>query len=235
MPERTLLISSSFLFKLAIWGVVLAGFASLANVAVGWYGQSAKSVGHTASSEIFDISIGQDRLALAANTIRFETQRKSGKAERIDMYLTWPQLRGYSEDNKEIFDNVAASGAIIFLQISQSTMSKDMSGRFDAIYLHLVEDAPQDIKFGLKLYRFKPDAGYGDEVLLTAKREGADDYVVRCLMPTQSRPSTNGDCQRDVRLGHDLTVLYRFPVGVLGEWNHLDEAITTYLKQRLRD
>lgn len=233
MSERQSLVSRRFLVKVAMFGVVLVGAAVLANGLVGWYGRSAKAVGHTASTEIFDISIGQDRMTLAANTIRFETQRKSGTAERVDLYLTWPQLSGYSEETKSVFDDLTNTTKVVFLQISQSTMSKDMSGRFSAIYSHLVDGAPQSIKFGLKLYRFKPASGYGNEVLLTGKREGVDDYVVRCLMPEPSRPSTGGDCQRDVRLGRDLTVLYRFPVGLLSDWKALDEGITQYLKQRI--
>lgn len=237
MPERKPLVSRLFLVKLGLFSLVLAGVAAAANVAVGWYGRSAATGGHSASTDTFDVGIGQDRLKLTANTIRFESQRKNGKADRIDLYLTWPQMAGYSEENRLLFEDLAETGKIIFVQISQSTMSRDMSGRFDAIYSHLVTGAPQEIKFGLKLHRFKPDAGYGNEVLLTAKRqdgdESADDYVVRCLMPTPERPSTNGDCQRDVRLGRDLTVLYRFPVALLSQWNALDQAVTQYLKQRI--
>jgi hypothetical protein len=234
MAEKQKLVSGLLLVKSVIFLAVLAGAATVANLAVGWYGQSAKAVGHTTSSDNFDIAIGQDRLKLAANTIRFETQRKQGKTERVDMYLTWPQLAGYSEENHELFDGQTNSGKVIFLQLSQSTMSRDMSGRFEAIYSHLVLGEPQDIKYGLKLYRFKPDAGYGDEVLLTAKRDGLPDYVVRCLMPTPQRPSTSGDCQRDVRLGQDLTVLYRFPVGLLNQWQALDDGLVNYLQQRIQ-
>ncbi len=234
MPEKQKLVSGLFLVKSVVFLAVLAGAATVANLAVGWYGQSAKAVGHTTSTDNFDISIGQDRLKLAANTIRFDTQRKSGKTERVDMYLTWPQLAGYAQENQDLFDAKADSNRVIFLQLSQSTMSRDMSGRFEAIYSHLVQGEPQDIKFGLKLYRFKPDAGYGDEVLLTAKRDGLPDYVVRCLMPTPQRPSTSGDCQRDVRLGQDLTVLYRFPVSLLNQWQALDDGIVNYLQQRIQ-
>jgi len=73
----------------------------------------------------------------------------------------------------------------------------------------------------------------GDEVLLTALRQGGPDYVVRCLLPASPELATSGDCQRDIRVGRDLSVLYRFSSRHLAEWEHIDAAIAQFVETRL--
>ena len=73
--------------------------------------------------------IGQDHIRLPANTIRFEEQRRPGRTERVDLYLTWPEMNGYSNDERIRFNDATRPESLIFLNLSQSTMSRDMSGR----------------------------------------------------------------------------------------------------------
>lgn len=49
--------------------------------------------------------------------------------------------------------------ALIFLQISQSTMSRDMSGRVEPIYRHLFEGEAQPGPAGLTLHNMKQNSG----------------------------------------------------------------------------
>lgn len=198
--------------------------------------------GHTDSLEKFDIHIGLDRLNLTANTIRFREQRKSGPAERVDLYLAWPEMRGYAANLKSRFDDATGTDGLIFLQISQSTMSQDMSGRLEPIYSRLFEGAVEPGPYGLTIHRLKKDSGYGEDVILTAPAGGDRPvYTVRCLMPRSQpgRPaiaatsSSSADCQRDIRAGQDLTVLYRFSSSLLPDWNLIDAAISRFVQERV--
>jgi len=200
-----------------------------------WLGQKIALGGHTQSKEEYLIEIGQDRLALAANTIRFREQRRAGKTERVDLYLAWPEMRGYAKDLKTRFDNVSRPDSLIFLQLSQSTMSRDMSGRLEPIYQRLFDGKAESASFGLTLHHLRPDSGYGREVILTSSPTGGAPYVVRCLMPGQGEPATSGDCQRDIRVGEDLTVLYRFSSLLLRDWQHIDAAVQSFVGNHLRD
>lgn len=232
--EHLPLLSPAFIYKLAI-AVGLLGVLTLA-ISIGgrWLGERISLAGHSDSTETVTVEIGEDRIALPVNTIRFERQRRSGPAERLDLYLTWPEMRGYEPETRQRFNDVGQTASLIFMQISQSTMSRDMSGRLEPIYSHLFEGPGKSFADGLTLHHMRKETGYGEEVFLTAPRPGKPDYVVRCLLPTQAQESgTTGDCQRDVGIGKDLSVLYRFSSAHLSQWQHIDDEITRFLEARL--
>ena len=109
----------------------------------------------------------------------------------------------------------------------------DRSNSIEPIYTHLMDGAAAPYADGLMLHRLRADAGYSGEVLLTAARENAPDYAVRCVLPDSSEAATSGDCQRDIKVGKDLSVLYRFSSRHLNDWDHIDAAIRTFVEARL--
>ncbi|MEZ2127452.1 MULTISPECIES: hypothetical protein [unclassified Sinorhizobium] len=231
--EEAPLISPRFLARVTVVVAALAALTLAISVAGRWFGQHILLAGHTTSTKIVELTIGEDRLRLPENTIRFESQRRDGEAERVDLYLTWPQMQGYTAADRHRFDDISQSTGLIFVQITQGTMSRDMSGRLEPIYSHLVEGEPTNIDAGLTLRRLREDAGYTDEVLLTAPRLNEPDYAVRCMLPSAPDKATSGDCQRDIKVGKDLSVLYRFSSVQLGDWDHIDAAIRTFVEKRL--
>ena len=234
-PARHLpLLSIGVAYRLAAV-VLLLGALTIAIVVGGhWVGQRISLAGHTTSTQTFDITIGEDSLRLAANTIRFPSERIDGVTERVDLYLTLPQMQGYTDANRMDFNDISRSSSLVFLQLTQSTMSRDMSGRLEPIYAHLIDGKAFAGPHGLTAYRLRADAGYGGEVLLTAARSGKTDYVVRCLLPSEPEKATSGDCQRDVKIGNDLSLLYRFSSNRLGDWEHIDAELQAFVKTRLR-
>ncbi len=204
-------------------------------IAIGgrWIGRRISLAGHTTSTQTFAITIGEDSLRLAANTIRFPSERADGVAERVDLYLTFPQMQGYSDANSMNFNDISRSSSLVFLQLTQGTMSRDMSGRLEPIYTHLFEGAPFAGPNGLTGHRLRSDAGYAGETLLTAERLGKPDYVVRCLLPPSPEKATSADCQRDVKIGNDLSLLYRFSSRQLADWDHIDAALQQFVQTRL--
>ncbi len=235
MIEERPLISSGFVYRLAAGIVVLAALTVAISIGGHWLGGKISLAGHTTDTKPISVTVGEDTMRLAANTIRFPSERMDGAAERVDLYLTWPQMQGYSEADRMRFDDISQSSSLIFLQISQSTMSRDMSGRLEPIYSQLMDGAAHAGPFGLTAHRLRADAGYNGEVLLTAQRPGEPDYVVRCLLPPSPAMATSGDCQRDVKAGKDLSVLYRFSSNHLGDWRAMDAAVRNFVKMRLVD
>lgn len=234
-PQQELpLISQRFLRRLTIATAALLLTTLAITMGGRWLGERMALGGNTESDEILPITIGEDTLQIPANTIRFEEQRKAGKTERVDLYVTWPGMQGYSPARRASFDNIDRPDLLVFLQISQSTMSKDMSGRLQPIYAQLFDGAPLPFHDGLTLHRLRAASGYGQEVLLTAERPGKPDYAVRCLLPAAGEKPTGGDCQRDIRVGNDLTVLYRFSSTLLKDWDHIDAAIDAFVSARLK-
>lgn len=231
--EHEPLISNSFLLRALIYLAVMASLTTSLVLGGQWLGKRITLAGHTDSAEIFMLDIGRDRLKLPANVIRFDTQRRNGTAERVDLYLSWPDLGGYSHEKSALFNDLSKSRSLIFLQITQSVMSRDMSGRVEPIYSHYFTGKPENWGDGLTLHHFAPEAGYQNDVLLTASRPGETDYAVRCILPESGAGATAGDCQRDIHIGNDLSVLYRFSSNLLPQWREIDRAVSDYFGDRL--
>lgn len=231
--EHAPLISNRLLTRLTIGVAVLAGLTVAIAVAGRMLGERIALAGHTESAERIDIVIGQDQIRLPANTIRFEEQRQTGRAERADLYLTWPEMNGYSNAERARFNDSSRPEGLVFLTLSQSTMSKDMSGRLGPIYSHLFDDRPEPGPAGLILQRLKENSGYGDEVFFTGILPDGSDYAVRCMLPGEAAQSTSADCQRDIHIGRDLSVLYRFSSRLLPQWQEMEARVRGYLGQSL--
>lgn len=231
-PNEIPLISTRFLVIAMLAILILAA----ASFAISWYGRAygerLSLAGHTQSTEIVNIVIGRDELALPANVIRFEPQRQGGPAERVDLYLLWPELTGYASAERRRFDDLTLANSLIFLQISQSTMSRDMSGRIEPIYRHLFDGPPAPGPAGLTLHTFKSATGYEGEQLLTGTLPDGTTYAIRCLMRRTPEEATASDCQRDIHVGEDLTVLYRFASHMLPDWAKIDQAVRQYVAGR---
>lgn len=233
MHTETPLLSSVLIKRAVSAGAGLILLVAGLNIAITAYGNKMLQQGHTTATEEVEITIGNDRLKLAKNTLRVASDRNGGVRERADLYLTWPGLEGYRDTNRAIFDDPTKTTGLIFIQLSQSTMSEDMSGRFGPIYSRLTEGDPLPLKHGLMLHRLRPDSGYGEEVILTGTREAQNDYVVRCLLPKTAQDTTVSDCQRDIRVGNDLTLFYRFSVSLLPQWQKIDADVKEYIERRL--
>lgn len=233
IPGEEPLLSTGLLLRAMAVVALLAVLTIIIGFAGRWLGGHMALAGNSDSTADVTLTIGPDTVKFPANAIRFPAQRHDGGAERVDLHLTWPQMQGYSEESRRRFDDIALSSGLIFLQVTQGTMSRDMSGRLEPIYSHLIEGAAEPFRDGLTLHRLRADAGYSGEVLLTAPRPGAPDYVLRCILPSAPDKATSGDCQRDIKVGRDLSVLYRFSSNRLADWSHIDAAIRTFVETRL--
>ncbi|MDR7147214.1 hypothetical protein [Rhizobium sp. BE258] len=231
--DESPILSSGFLIRVTAAVAVLAVLTIAISLGGRWFGRHITLAGNSDSTQAVSVTIGRDTLNLSENTIRFPSQRHAGVSERADLYLTWPEMQGYTKNDRERFDDVAQSAGLIFLQITQSTMSRDMSGRIEPIYAHLMDGTAKPYADGLTLHNLRADAGYTGEVLLTAERPNAADYAVRCILPESPELATSGDCQRDIKVGKDLSVLYRFSSRHLNDWDHIDAAIRSFVEARL--
>lgn len=232
-PELAPLLSPRLAYKVTAAVGLLAALVLAISVSTPWLGEKLARAGHTSSRESFDIFIGQDHLRLPANVIRFDSQRATGIVERVDLYLTWPALEGYSDETRQVFNDVDRPERLIFLQIAQSTMSRDMSGRFEPIYRHVLEETAQPAPAGLTRYDAKPSSSYAGEAFFTATRTGRPPFVLRCLLPQNPATSTSADCQRDFHAGKDLSILYRFSAKLLPEWQAIDASMESFIRDRL--
>lgn len=234
MTQQTLnydhapLISSRFIWKVTAAIVALCLLILGISVAGRLIGKSIVLAGHSTDTSLREIIIGNDVLMLPANVIRFESQRVSGVQQSVDTYFVWPGMGGYSEADQHLFNQTDSADGLIFASVNMGTMSRDMSGRFQPIYRRLVEGSPAAGPAGLESWRLKPGAGYTNELIYVDRDGGAEPYVVRCLIDDTTADHdfiTRTGCQRDIELGTDLSVSYRFSIDLLPHWREIEHDV----------
>lgn len=198
-----------------------------------WFGTSIIMAGHSDSTKVHEIVIGNNVLAIPANMIRFERARHDGIAARVDLYMRWPDMTGYSAQARDDFNNVGGVKRILFVSIEEQTMSRDMSGRFAPIYSSLIQQPGKPGQAGTIFHEFTEKSGYLNEVLVVAARAGTDLFVARCLTGASAADSL-APCERDIHIGDHLSLTYRFPRELLGEWRTLEASMTKKVAELLK-
>ncbi len=91
--EDVQLVDSSLMMK--VFYVFLALALLSAGISAGgkWFGKSIALAGHTNSTTLREIVIGNNVIVAPDNMIRFERERHDGTAARLDLYLRWPEPR----------------------------------------------------------------------------------------------------------------------------------------------
>ncbi|MEW9835736.1 hypothetical protein [Mesorhizobium marinum] len=205
-------------------------FALLALLSLGvslggkWLGRSIALAGHTDDPTLHEVVIGNDVVAAPANAIRFDRQRRDGVTDRLDLYLRWPALDGYSDAARDDFNHAQGSRNIVFVSFEERIMSRDMSGRLDPIYASMLMQPGKPGPGGVVLYAFDGRSGYMNEVLAVAGLDGGERFVARCL-EGESAEASLAPCERDIHVGRGLSLTYRFPRHLLEDWKTLDAAI----------
>ncbi|TPI52653.1 hypothetical protein FJ417_27190 [Mesorhizobium sp. B3-1-7] len=213
-------------------------FAALALLSVAisvggkWLGRSIAMAGYTDDMTVRQIVMGNNLISVPANFIRFDQARRDGIASRLDLYLRYPEMDGYSTAARDDF-NHATTRKIVFLSFEPRMMSRDMSGRFAPIYSALIEKPGTPGPGGTTVYAFTEKSGYLNEVLVVAERPGKDPFVARCLSGPSAEESL-APCERDIQVGDDLSLTYRFPRELLANWPALDAAIAAKVASILK-
>ena len=189
--------------------------------------------GHTDDATIHEVVIGNDVLAVSANRIRYPEQRRDGVAGRLDLYALWPDMQGFSEENRLAFNNADASKVLIFLSFEPRSLSRDMSGRLAPIYSQMLKGSGELLPNGLTRHELPADAGFVDESILVGQRNDGTKFVARCLMPGAEQTAVAG-CDRDIHVGEDLAMMARFPSSLLDDWKTLDLALSAFAAQTVK-
>jgi hypothetical protein len=226
-------VDSSFMMKVFYAFAILALLSLCISVGGKSLGRSIALAGHAEDVTPHEVVIGNNVISAPSNMIRFDRQRRDGVSERLDLYLRWPLLDGYSDLARDDFNHSNGSRNIVFLSFEERMMSRDMGGRLEPIYASMLVRPGKPGPGGTVLYAFDEKSGYLNEVLAVAPRQGADPFVARCLVG-ESAAESLAPCERDVHVGDDLSLTYRFPRQLLGDWQALDTAIRAKAASMLR-
>lgn len=229
-------VDSSLMMKVFYAFVVLAVLSLGVSVGGKMLGRSVIMGGHTDDPSPRTIAIGEDFLKVPANMIRQEAARRDGAAKRLDLYLRWPGLEGYTTATRDDFNHAGGRKAVLFLSIEERSMSQDMSGRLGPIYDRITTKPGTPGVAGLLAFGFKEGSGYANEVLMVAPADASGDkpFVARCLSGPSAAESL-APCERDIHVGKSLSLTYRFPAELLPRWRELDAAMRAKAEEFLRN
>lgn len=217
-------LRSGFTVKVLAALAILAALSAAISIAGKWAGRAIAMGGHADDATVREVVIGNDLLAVPSNMIRFEAARRSGAAPRLDLYLRWPQMDGYSHAARDAFNHAGGDRSILFVSFEPRMMSRDMSGRYAPIYRALIEEEGRPGPAGLSVHRFSEKSGYVDEVLVVGEAQDEEPFVMRCLAGPAARESL-APCERDIHFGSGLNLVYRMPSGLAGQWREVDARV----------
>ncbi len=223
--EQFDVVQSRFAMRLFALLAIIAALTLVIHFGGRAIGRSLSTGGHSASTEVHRIVIGNNVLSVPENMIRFVNQRRDGMHQRLDLYMLFPQMTGYAPERRDWFNDQAPDRRLVFVSIDESQMSRDMSGRYDPIYSVITNPAGETAPSGLERHAFLASSGYSNEELLVGPAEpGGSRFVVRCLSGPDASLTLSA-CERDIHVGDHLSLTYRFPRSMLGEWRTLEANI----------
>ena len=215
-------LSQSFMSLLAKLAAAMIAVAIAIFASASYYGSIVAKGGHETEAAPRQITIANEVLNVPANMIRFRAQRKSRILERLDLYAHWPSMQGYSADRAAIFDDMKAGAPLLFISIEPRDMTTDMSGRVTTIYEQFFAGPPIDAGHGLVRRAFASESAYFMEDLYY-EMDSPYPFAARCIRESDRIAAPY--CIRDIHIGKDLMVSYRFHANMIGEWMQLDRAV----------
>lgn len=227
-------VESKFFHRIFVGFAILATLSLAINLLGRELGSRIALGGHTDDRTMHEVIIANDVLEVPANMIRYPEQRRDGVANRMDLYVEWPSMKGYSTAEKALFNNSHESGKkLMFITLEQRTLSRDMSGRFVPIYKSMISEPGIKLTGGLTQYKLPEKSGFMDENLVVGPTTGERPFVARCLDAQKSKDSITS-CERDIHVGDDLTMMVRFPASLLIDWETLDRQLATFASTIVR-
>jgi len=222
-------VRPGFLKRFFLISLAMLTLSLLMFTAAHFYGDSISKAGHSSSTKEMQIVINGDYLRVPENKIRFNSQRKSAALDRLDLYMHWPSLSGYTDGLNHAFNNSSDNADLIFISIEPRSMSFDMSGRIGLIYEQFFDGKPEKTETGLIRQGLSANGGFIDEDLYYAAASPYP-FAARCV---REGASTAPFCLRDIHVGKNLMLTYRLHKKYLPQWIEVEQAVRASMKSMI--
>lgn len=188
------------------------------------------------SEEPIAIDVASMKFAIPANYTVFPRDRRGGERDEVWLYALWPTLSGYAPSRREDFIENPADTRRIDILIAERTSPFSERERIDILYMpQTIDTRGARTPYKLIKYEFKeqranvPTSGYaGAELYLgeVAKKEIA---AIFCMKERDDVMSP--ECWRELELGPDVTLTYRFKRPYLAEWRKIDAEVRAFVER----
>ena len=116
---------------------------------------------------------------------------------------------------------------LLFLSIERRDMATDMSGRVATIYEKFFSGPPVEAGNGLVRRAFSSQSAYYMEDLYY-EADSPYPFATRCIR--ENDRIAESICIRDIHVGRNLMVGYRFHASLLPYWREFDDAVRATIK-----
>lgn len=196
--------------------------AAIVFTAARFYGSIIAQGTHSSSEKLHQVVIGNDVMTVPENMMRFRSQRGKADLERLDLYAHWPSMQGYTPGNAAIFESADSSLPILFVSLEPRDMTRDMSGRISSIYEKFFAGPPIEAGNGLVRRPFSSQSAYFSEDLYY-EADSPYPFAARCVR--QDKNISDPFCIRDIHIGRDMMLTYRFHKSLLADWLAMDRSV----------
>jgi len=223
-------VSSGFVNQLMIVMAILLLASALLYAAANHFGDDISRGGHSASEDKLEVVVGSEVLYIPENYIRYTNQRRSGVHQRLELYILWPSLAGYTDTYSEEFNKTSEESNLIFATLEKRSMAYDMSGRISSIYKRFFFGEPTPYKAGLVKQSLTSEGGFIDEDLYYAAGSPYP-FATRCVKDNSSVGTPY--CLRDIHITENLSLTYRFHKRKLEDWISIDRKLRELVKSMI--
>jgi hypothetical protein len=173
-----------------------------------------------ASSAIVPLSVGGLSLRVPLRYIESSGARTAGPKAMVTLATALPDMRGYSEDEAQLFAGNAPDSPVVHLLIGAARNRLGTQDRLQRIYMPYIANPMGDAgPFGLSHYTFRLHTGYGRDDLYAG-----DGLLLLCERPAQDLPSPN--CLAiDRPIAPGVSLSYRFKLAQLSSWRTINAGV----------
>lgn len=175
------------------------------------------------------IVMSDTTLTVPRNMIRFRDQRQQSHLTKLDLFVHWPTMRGFTEEGAAIFENTAGMDELIFISLEAGKPLNSAEQKLSGLYRKFFIKSPKRGPAGLIAHELDPSSGYLSEDVLYAKQNDRL-FLTRCLREDSAhQKDLRPTCLYEFTFSKGINVVVRFHRSLLKEWKEFDGSIRRLL------
>ena len=185
--------------------------------------------GFSSDTSSANITIANTHLFVPKNMIRFKDQRKSHDLSKLDLFIQWPSMKGFTKEDTATFQNINGTSKLIFITLEVGEPLNPAQQKLDGLYRRYFSKSPWSGPAGLIGNELNSSSGYLSEDVLYAKHSD-ELFLTRCLQEGKGTPNDLlPTCIYEFTFEDGINAYVRFHRSHLAEWQILDERVKRLL------
>ena len=185
--------------------------------------------GFSSDTASTSIEIGDTRLFVPRNMIRFRDQRDASALSVLDLFVQWPSMKGFTKQDTATFQNINGSSTLIFITLEAGEPLNSAQKKLDGLYRRYFSQAPWRGPAGLIGNTLDSSSGYLSEDVLYTKYNDTL-FLTRCLQEgTRQTNNLLPTCIYEFTFEDGINAYVRFHRSLLADWKTLDTRINRLL------